>query len=178
MQSQDIEVLSALADWLDAGLTCHLCTIVETYGSSPRPAGSLLALNETGGLVGSLSGGCVEDDLVAALRAGELAHQTPMRMDYGVTAADTERLGLPCGGTLTVVAERILPDATNRSTHRKIATILGERKCVARTIALTRGARARAEEVSDFEPLALETSEDGVETLRQVYGPRRQLFLI
>lgn len=178
MQSQDLEVLSRLADWLGAGHTCHLCTIVGTYGSSPRPVGSLLALNDAGGLSGSLSGGCVEDDLIEALRSGRIAADSPVRLDYGVDAADTERLGLPCGGTLSVVAERIEPDEGNLQTYRSIAMRLRERRCVARTIRLQANARASVEPVAAFEPLTLVDAEEGLSILRHVYGPRRQLFLI
>ena len=72
MQTVDHQVLSACRDWLSADARVWLCTIVRCIGSSPRPVGSLLACNDAGEQVGSLSGGCVEEDLLARLRAGEL----------------------------------------------------------------------------------------------------------
>ena len=178
MQSQDLEVLSSLAAWLAEGRACHLCTIVATYGSSPRPVGSLLALNDAGGLAGSLSGGCVEDDLIASLRAGELAANGPTRLEYGLSPSDTERLGLPCGGTLSVVAERIEPDVENQMLYSEIAEALRNRECVARSIVLQTITRAGFHRVDAHEPLRLEIDSRGRETLRQVYGPRHQLFII
>ena len=73
MQAVDKEVIGQILNWLNAGSRCWLATVVETWGSSPRPVGSLLACNDTGIMVGSLSGGCVEEDLQEKLLAGELA---------------------------------------------------------------------------------------------------------
>ena len=64
MDSVDLEVLKRSADWLDAGRRALLVTVVKTWGSSPRPPGSLLAVRDDGLVVGSVSGGCIEDDLV------------------------------------------------------------------------------------------------------------------
>ncbi|HSG87639.1 MAG TPA: XdhC family protein [Pseudomonadales bacterium] len=178
MQAVDQEVLTRIRDWLAAGEDCFLCTIVATYGSSPRPVGSLLACNASGELVGSLSGGCVEDDLIEQLRAGSLVQDEPRRLTYGLAPEDTEKLGLPCGGTLEIVAERIVGDAENEALFGHIVERLAARDCVRRTIELAAGARSRVEDVEVFDALTLREPGSGPAVLRQVYGPRQHLFLI
>ena len=106
MQAVDKEVLSQVLTWLNAGQACWLATVVQTWGSSPRPVGSLLACNAQGQLVGSLSGGCVEDDLLEKLTSGQLAADGAQFFQYGITAEETEKLGLPCGGHLYIVVEK------------------------------------------------------------------------
>ena len=180
MQAVDHEVLTRVRDWLDAGQNAFLCTIVATYGSSPRPVGSLLAGNRSGELIGSLSGGCVEDDLVEQLRAGTLLPEgaAPRRLSYGLAPEDTEKFGLPCGGELEIVVESIVADDANRAAFRTIVERLDARECVARSIAFTAGAHSRVEPAPVFEALSLTRSAPGQESLRHVYGPRQHLFLI
>ena len=79
-QVDDIEVLGAALAWLQAGHRVALVTVLRTWGSSPRPPGSLLAMNDTGHYVGSVSGGCVEESLVARYRDGEIAGPAPTRV--------------------------------------------------------------------------------------------------
>ena len=87
-----------------------LVTVIRTWGSSPRPPGSLLAMSAGGGLVGSVSGGCVEEELLARFQAGELAEPFPTLVDFGVDREEAGRLGLPCGGRLELLVE-VLPAA-------------------------------------------------------------------
>lgn len=105
MQTADQGIIEQLLDWLAQGQNAWLCTVVETWGSSPRPAGSMMALNARGESVGSLSGGCVEEELVAALLAGEV--NTPACLVYGQSPQQAQRLQLPCGGRLVVLVEAI-----------------------------------------------------------------------
>ena len=108
MESLDLRVLSDVLAWKQAGHGVTLVTVVETWGSAPRPPGALLAVRDDGGVSGSVSGGCVEDDLIARIRAGEYADlQTPSMVAYGVTKEEATRFGLPCGGTLRLVQEPI-----------------------------------------------------------------------
>ena len=104
MENLDLFVLRSLLDWRRAGKSALLATVVRTWGSSPRPVGSIMALCEGGAVVGSVSGGCIEDDLIHryrdALRAGP-----PQRTKYGVSADEAHRFGLPCGGTLELLLE-------------------------------------------------------------------------
>jgi xanthine dehydrogenase accessory factor len=102
----DVEVLSAALGWLRAGRSVALVTVLRTWGSSPRPPGSLLAMAADGGLVGSVSGGCVEQELMGRYRAGELG-DPPTLVDFGVRREEAARLGLPCGGRLELLVESL-----------------------------------------------------------------------
>lgn len=103
MQSLDLDVLERARDWRRAGRRVWLLTVSQTFGASPRPPGSLAALRDDGILVGSVSGGCIEDDLVA--RRDEYQGRKPHFAAYGVNAEEARRFGLPCGGELEVIIE-------------------------------------------------------------------------
>ena len=104
MDSLDLQVLSQARDWHAQGHKVWLVTVIETWGSAPRPPGALLCLRGDGLVVGSVSGGCVEDDLIDRLRHGERV-ATPSLIAYGVTKEEAARFGLPCGGNLRLVQE-------------------------------------------------------------------------
>jgi xanthine dehydrogenase accessory factor len=104
MDSLDLQVLQQARDWHSAGHAVWLVTVIETWGSAPRPPGALLALRDDGLVVGSVSGGCVEDDLIDRVRHGERV-ATPSMVTYGVTKEEAARFGLPCGGNLRLVQE-------------------------------------------------------------------------
>ncbi len=176
MQAVDHAVLTQVQDWLEAGEPCWLATIVATYGSSPRPVGSLLACNRAGDLVGSLSGGCVEDDLIEKLVAGELITDSPQLLKYGLAPEDTEKLGLPCGGHLHVVIEPL--SARHAATFSRIVERLDARKCITRSVRLAADSRMSLTDSDDFAPLQLHEAPHADPVLEQTYGPRRQLFLI
>jgi xanthine dehydrogenase accessory factor len=103
MQSLDLDVLERARDWRREGRRVWLLTVAQTFGASPRPPGSLAAIRDDGILVGSVSGGCIEDDLVA--RREEYAVRKPAFASYGVTSEEARRFGLPCGGELEVIIE-------------------------------------------------------------------------
>lgn len=113
MENIDVMVLRSLRDWRRAGKRALLATVVRTWGSSPRPVGSIMALAEDGSVVGSVSGGCIEDDLIyrhtRAYAGKEPGHEIPSgppgSVKYGVTADEAHRFGLPCGGTLELLLE-------------------------------------------------------------------------
>ena len=109
MENLDLIVLRALLDWRGVGKKALLATVVRTWGSSPRPVGSIMALSEDGSVVGSVSGGCIEDDLIrnfSGLKDFPLDQQSaPQFLKYGVTADEAHRFGLPCGGTLEILLE-------------------------------------------------------------------------
>jgi len=170
MNSLDQQVLSQLASWLEAGKHCWLCTITDTFGSSPRPIGSLLVCNQDGLHCGSLSGGCVEDDMRASLFRGELATTTPALMKYGVAVEDVLRLGLPCGGSMQVLIEPIAPAAA--AFYRSLADSVGKRVLVQRQVDIRTGATS-VHDIARFQPLQL----DG-DILHHTYGPSFQLLLI
>ncbi len=118
MQNQDLIVLKRLKEWRDANQLAVLVTVMRTWGSSPRPIGSIMAMCETGAVVGSVSGGCIEDDLIREFtqpaqgqdKPGMDMDGAPKRMRYGITADEAHRFGLPCGGTLELLLE-FNPDA-------------------------------------------------------------------
>ncbi|MEM0954811.1 MAG: XdhC family protein, partial [Pseudomonadota bacterium] len=130
MHSLDQQVLSQLKMWLQQGREAWLCTVVATAGSSPRPVGSLFACADDGQTVGSLSGGCVEEDLIAQLLAGEIQHVRTL--EYGVSAEENERLGLPCGGRLEVLIEPL--DASWLTQLAELLAAVEERRYLTRCI--------------------------------------------
>lgn len=105
MDSLDSQVLEAARRWVAAGHRFALVTVARTWGSAPRPPGAWMALRDDGLVQGSVSGGCIEDDLIARMAAGEFSGDKPLVRRYGVTRSEAERLGLPCGGTLELVVE-------------------------------------------------------------------------
>ena len=105
MDSVDIEVLRTADEWRRSGRRVALGTIVKTWGSAPRPIGAMVAVRDDGQVVGSVSGGCVEDDLVDKVKAKLVSGTRPEVFTYGVTNEEATRWGLPCGGTLQLVME-------------------------------------------------------------------------
>jgi xanthine/CO dehydrogenase XdhC/CoxF family maturation factor len=102
--------LAIAARWREAGEAVALATVTETWGSSPRPPGSRMAISASGRIAGSVSGGCVENAVVeAALET--LADRQPRLLSYGVSDSDAWSVGLACGGTLRVFVEPILSRA-------------------------------------------------------------------
>lgn len=110
MDSQDLQVLAALRRWAAGGHRVALITVARTWGSAPRPAGAWMALCDDGKVQGSVSGGCIEDDLIERMRDGRIAGSRPFVLRYGVTRDEAARFGLPCGGTLELLVEPA-PDA-------------------------------------------------------------------
>lgn len=174
MQAVDSEVLNQIQQWLADGQKCWLGTVVETWGSSPRPVGSLLTCNPQGQLVGSLSGGCVEDDLLDKLTQGELAAEQAQFFSYGVTPEETERLGLPCGGHLNIVVEPLTPDAQTKAHFTQLTSALASRELVQRQLDLTKG-QFSAKTVAEHEELLWDAAN---QQLTHTYGPAHQLFII
>lgn len=109
MDSMDVAVLRSLRDWRAANTPALLATVVRTWGSSPRPVGAMMALCDDGRIVGSVSGGCIEDDLIARHSrvhgGGPIADRLPEVVRYGIDSDEAHRFGLPCGGTLELLLE-------------------------------------------------------------------------
>ena len=104
--SDTTEIMEQAARWRDAGQGVALATVVSTWGSSPRPTGSKLAINDAGAFVGSVSGGCVEGAVIEeaqeAIRDGK-----PRLLDFGVSDEEAWEVGLACGGKIQVFVERV-----------------------------------------------------------------------
>ncbi len=171
IESAEEQVLGTLRTWLRSGETAWLCTIVEIAGSSPRPLGTLMACASGGPQSGSLSGGCVEEDLIERLRSARAATTGPEVCSYGLSAEENERLGLPCGGRLSVLVEPMRED-THGAHIDALLGALAARRCVMREVRLTDG-MCRAADTGGVAPLAMT---DGL--LRHTLGPRFRLLLI
>lgn len=168
MDSVDLEVLKTCAAWLDADKPCELVTVVKTWGSSPRPEGSMLAIGEFGRVVGSVSGGCIEDDLISRLQQQGFKRLVPEVVEYGVSADEAHRFGLPCGGTIQLVIEPLHA----RSQIDQLLLRLGAHELIARTLDLRTG------EVSLAKAEKNESLRFDKEMLRTIHGPRWRLLII
>jgi len=168
MDSVDLEVLRRSAEWLDAGKRVLLVTVVRTWGSSPRPPGALLAVREDGQVVGSVSGGCIEDDIVERSRREGAYVTRPQAVTYGVSAEDARKFGLPCGGTIQLVLEPLRSD----SRIAELLAMVEQGRLVARTLDLDTAtvslAPARAADGLSFDGAALTT----------IHGPRYRMLVI
>jgi xanthine/CO dehydrogenase XdhC/CoxF family maturation factor len=106
MFARDDEILKAAEDWRRDGKRVALATVVETWGSAPRPIGANLVIDEEGNFLGSVSGGCVEGAVVAeALDVIESGQ--PKILEFGVADETAWKVGLSCGGTIRVYVEKV-----------------------------------------------------------------------
>ncbi|WMW82534.1 XdhC family protein [Undibacterium cyanobacteriorum] len=168
MESVDLEVLRTCATWLEQGKRCELVTVVKTWGSSPRPEGSMLALGEGGLVVGSISGGCIEDDLIAQVQEHGFRRQVPELLTYGVSADQAHRFGLPCGGTIQLLIEPL----SERSRIADLLFMLREHRLVQRSLELANGAVSLIQVARDR---GLSLSDTHLNT---AHGPRWRLLVI
>lgn len=168
MDSVDFEVLKACNAWILRGQRCMLVTVIRTWGSSPRPDGAMLAICEDGRVVGSVSGGCVEDDLIERVRKGGITITRPEIVTYGITADQAHRFGLPCGGTLELALEPL----SSKSRISELLQQLEKQQLIARRIDLASGEVTFGPATSG---MTLQISEAALTTL---HGPRwRQLII-
>lgn len=100
------DILALAARWRDEGEEVALATVTETWGSSPRPAGSQLAVTLTGRMAGSVSGGCIEG-AVADAAAETIKSGTPQLLDFGISNERAWEVGLACGGKMKVFVEKL-----------------------------------------------------------------------
>lgn len=154
MQSSQQQIISRVQQWLQAGKPTWLCTILKTWGSSPRPVGAMMACTLDGELVGSISGGCIEEDFLQQLRDGTLKSQhddlgKPFTVKYGVTQEEQARLKLPCGGQLHVLLEFIEGSQDNREVFASLKAALENHSKISRVVDLDNGAISTVDEVSD-----------------------------
>jgi xanthine dehydrogenase accessory factor len=168
MDSIDLEVLKSAAAWIGAGHRCQLVTVIKTWGSSPRPIGATLAICDDGRVVGSVSGGCIEDDLIERVRAEGITRTTPEVVSYGISADEAHRFGLPCGGTIELAIEPL----TRASAIADLLARLENHELLARRLDLASGAVTLA----PAPPGAAQLLADGV--LTTIHGPRWRLFII
>ena len=167
MESLDLRVLADALAWRRAGDAVTLVTVVETWGSAPRPPGALLAVRGDGVVSGSVSGGCVEDDLIARVKAGERTAK-PSLIAYGVSKEEAARFGLPCGGTLRLLQEPL----TDIAWVEQLLARAAAHELVARTLTIATGevtlVRASREQAMAFDGTRLTT----------LFGPRWRVLLV
>ena len=168
MDSVDLEVIKSAVAWTEAGHGATIGTVTRTWGSAPRPVGAMLVIRDDGHVIGSVSGGCVEDDLIDKVKQKALAAGKPEVTTYGVSDDEAKRWGLPCGGTLQLVLEPV----TRASKLRELLEVVERHEMVARTLDMeTCEVTLEPGNWSD----ALEF--DG-RVLKTVHGPRWRLLLI
>ena len=168
MDSIDLEVLKTSARWIAAGHRCELVTVIKTWGSSPRPIGATLAICDDGQVVGSVSGGCIEDDLIERVRQHGIGRNTPQIVSYGISADEAHRFGLPCGGTIELAIESLSPE----SRVAELLQRLDQHELVARRLDLQTGC------VTLNPAQAGATMQISANGLTTVHGPRWRLFII
>jgi xanthine dehydrogenase accessory factor len=168
VDSVDLEVLKRSAEWLGSGHRVLLVTVVKTWGSSPRPPGAMLAVRDDGHVVGSVSGGCIEDDLVGRVRHYGMTSSGCEAVTYGVSADEARRFGLPCGGTIQLVCEPLTAD----SGIDDLLDAIEGGKLVARRLDLATGQ-------ATLSPAAppLDVQFDG-KMLTTIHGPRYRMLVI
>lgn len=168
--TDDGAVLQALAQALAQGSQPWLCMIISAVGSSPRPVGTLLAVTADSVQTGSLSGGCVEEDLVDRLLAGEFDSRAVQTVEYGVSAEDNMRWGLPCGGRLTLAVQRL--DARDTPWITAAQQAIAQRLVLQRDIAIADGNSALTPQ-TQFNTVAINDTH-----ISHCFGPRLRLLLI
>lgn len=168
MNSTDYQVLQSAISWLQDGKRVALATVVQTWGSSPRPVGSWLAIREDGQVVGSVSGGCVEDDLIRRVQTEILTRTSPELVKYGVSKDEAVRFGLPCGGTLQLLVEprpELAILEAIMSGIKKRSIVLREVNVLTGQSTLSIGNRSTQFQFSN-------------EKMQTIYGPRWRMFII
>jgi xanthine dehydrogenase accessory factor len=170
MLSSDHTILSSLLEALTQGEQPWLVTVTETIGSSPRPVGSLVVFRADGSQIGSVSGGCVEEDLIEQLLAGAFHGPAVHFTEYGVSAEDNEKWGLPCGGRLELAIQQLNSEDTDWVAGARQAMV--ERRTVLRRVDCISGESLLS--ATD----RFTTLEKNEECLAHCFGPRQRLLLV
>lgn len=168
MNSTDLSVLNSAVNWLKAGHAVAIATVVQTWGSAPRPVGSWLAIREDGQVAGSVSGGCVEDDLIRRVQTEILTRDTPEMVVYGVSQQEAARFGLPCGGTLRLFVE----PKPELSILEKLLVAISTHQVTCRTVNIASG-KSTLDQGSRHDEFVCNEQE-----MRTTYGPRWRLVII
>ena len=168
MSPIDIDVIRTALNWCDKGHRVVMGTVIRTWGSAPRPPGSMMIIRDDGQVAGSVSGGCIEDDLIRRVAQGELALRLPETTTYGASAEEARRFGLPCGGSVQIVLEPLSNQSQLRAllsgieAHQQLQRELDMATGVVKLVAATEGDKVLF---------------DG-HKLITVHGPRLRLLII
>lgn len=145
-------VIQQLNNWLAQGISPWLATVIKTYGSSPRPIGSMMIYHPDKGIIGSLSGGCIEQELMTQLAAEQAEGEEPVQpqiIRYGESPEQQVRLALPCGGHLDILLEKISPQQQDH--FEKITEALKNRVWISRHIDLNTGQFSTMNEITELD---------------------------
>ena len=168
MNSTDLSVLKSAVDWLKAGHPVAIATVVQTWGSAPRPVGSWLAIRQDGQVAGSVSGGCVEDDLIRRVQTEILTRNIPEMVVYGVSQQEAARFGIPCGGTLRLLIE----PKPELAVLEELLKAISSQQITLRSVDLLTGKST----LEDGDRSDLFLCDEKV--MRTTYGPRWRMLLI
>ena len=168
MNSTDLSVLKSAVDWLKAGHPVAIATVVQTWGSAPRPVGSWLAIRQDGQVAGSVSGGCVEDDLIRRVQTEILTRNIPEMVVYGVSQQEAARFGIPCGGTLRLLIE----PKPELAVLEELLKAISSQQITLRSVDLLTGKST----LEDGDQGDLFFCDESV--MRTTYGPRWRMVLI
>ena len=168
MNSTDLSVLKSAVDWLKAGQPVAIATVVQTWGSAPRPVGSWLAIRQDGQVAGSVSGGCVEDDLIRRVQTEILTRNIPEMVVYGVSQQEAARFGIPCGGTLRLLIE----PKPELAVLEELLKAISSQQITLRSVDLLTGKST----LEDGDRSDLFLCDEKV--MRTTYGPRWRMVLI
>jgi xanthine dehydrogenase accessory factor len=169
MQSTDLTVLGTADKWLRQGQSVWLATVLSTYGSSPRQPGAMCAFRDDGAVIGSVSGGCIEDDLRDKLQSHEFPEDAISFMTYGASIEDRDRFRLPCGGTLRLAIEKI----NNVSWLERVLDAIEQRQVVKRVASISNTNSNVYPARSLDGPITEQDNE-----ISFLYGPRARLLMI
>ncbi len=172
-KNSDHEIIETAINWLNQPLQAHkfiyFITVVKTWGSSPRQTGSIMAINQKGHTVGSVSGGCIEQALIEQLLNSNSYFSTfPQLIKYGINKAESQRFGLPCGGCLELIVEKLDTSAQLQPALDKI----NQRQRITRHICLSTGEISFSNRIPDAEFVYSPSS------VNKVFGPGWRLLII
>ncbi|RDH85709.1 MAG: hypothetical protein DIZ80_01930 [endosymbiont of Galathealinum brachiosum] len=172
MLDSDQEILQTALNWLKQGHQITLITVLKTWGSSPRPVGSLMIIRSDGLHAGSVSGGCIEEDLLSRVKQNQLTNNEknnhPTTLAYGSNNQLAERSGLPCGGRIELLVEQL----ENRLQLETIINKINKGQLVCRRVCLNTG------EVSLHPASATDEFSYHDNTIKKVFGPAWTILLI
>jgi xanthine dehydrogenase accessory factor len=168
MHSTDLSVLNTAIAWLTANHRVAIVTVTKTWGSSPRPIGSWLAIRDDGQVIGSVSGGCVEDDLIRRVQDEIFSKDLPETVIYGVSQDEAARFGLPCGGTLKLLVE----PKPELAVLKQILQLSSNHHMVRRTLDLSNGL-SQIEKTNNEDVFFCDDR-----FMKTTYGPRWRMVII
>ncbi|ABP34118.1 XdhC family protein [Polynucleobacter asymbioticus] len=168
MNSTDLSVLKSALTWLQAGHLVAIATVAQTWGSAPRPVGSWLAIRDDGQVAGSVSGGCVEDDLISRVQTDILTRSTPEMVVYGVSQEEAARFGLPCGGNLRLLVE----PKPELAILEQLLSSISNHQITRRSVNLLTGKSTLSSGNQNDDFILTDTE------MRTTYGPRWRMIII